>query len=62
MQAGTLGFVPMPVSQGLNTLCAQKVLELILSLKGYYIKARWSGFLIRGALFPLYTVDGLRSL
>ncbi|CAK9062520.1 unnamed protein product, partial [Durusdinium trenchii] len=23
----------------LNTLCAQKVLELILSLKGYYIKA-----------------------
>ena len=28
------------VSQGLNTLCARRVLDLILTLKGYYIKAR----------------------
>ena len=25
--------------QGMNTLCAQKLLDLIVSLKGYYIKA-----------------------
>lgn len=28
---------------GLNTLCAKRVLELILGLKGYYIKV--SGFM-----------------